>query len=113
MHGFIFNILRPQLEDRRVREALGFLFDFEWTNRQLFNGAYTRTRSYFDNSELASSGLPNDDELKVLEPLRGKIPDEVFDKPFELPRTEGRSEEHTSELKSLMRISYAVSCLKK
>ena len=89
MQGFIFNIRRPQLEDRRVREALGLLFDFEWTNRQLFNGAYTRTRSYFDNSELASSGLPNDDELKVLEPLRGKIPDEVFDKPFELPRTEG------------------------
>jgi len=89
MQGFIFNIRRPQLEDRRVREALGLLFDFEWTNRQLFNGAYTRTRSYFDNSELASSGLPNDEELKVLEPLRGKIPDEVFDKPFELPRTEG------------------------
>ncbi len=89
MQGFIFNIRRPQLEDRRVREALGLLFDFEWTNRQLFNGAYTRTRSYFDNSELASSGLPNDDELKVLEPLRGKIPAEVFDKPFELPRTEG------------------------
>ncbi len=89
MQGFIFNIRRPQLEDRRVREALGLLFDFEWTNRQLFNGAYTRTRSYFDNSELASSGLPSEDELKILEPLRGKVPDEVFDKPFELPRTEG------------------------
>lgn len=89
MQGFIFNIRRPQLEDRRVREALGLLFDYEWTNRQLFNGAYTRTRSYFDNSELASSGLPDADELKVLEPLRGKIPDEVFDKAFELPHTEG------------------------
>ena len=49
MQGFIFNIRRPHLQDRRVREALGLLFDYEWTNRQLFNGAYTRTRSYFDN----------------------------------------------------------------
>ncbi|WP_218421601.1 extracellular solute-binding protein [Stutzerimonas stutzeri] len=89
MQGFIFNIRRPHLQDRRVREALGLLFDYEWTNRQLFNGAYTRTRSYFDNSELASSGLPSEDELKILEPLRGKVPDEVFDKAFELPQTPG------------------------
>ncbi|EHY77166.1 extracellular solute-binding protein [Stutzerimonas stutzeri] len=89
MQGFVFNIRRPQLQDRRVREALGLLFDYEWTNRQLFNGAYTRTRSYFENSDLASSGLPDEDELKLLEPLRGKIPNEVFDKVFELPRTEG------------------------
>ena len=87
MQGFVFNTRKGQLKDRRVREALSLLFDFEWTNRQLFNGAYTRTRSYFDNSELASSGLPDDEELKLLEPLRGTIPDEVFDKPFELPKT--------------------------
>ena len=67
MQGFIFNIRRLHLQDRRVREALGLLFDYEWTNRQLFNGAYTRTRSYFDNSELASSGLPSEDERKILE----------------------------------------------
>ncbi len=89
MQGFIFNIRRPLLQDRRVREALALLFDFEWTNRQLFNGAYFRTHSYFDNSELASSGLPGKDELAVLEPLRGQIPDEVFEKPFELPITDG------------------------
>ena len=89
MQGFIFNIRRPLLQDRRVREALALLFDFEWTNRQLFNGAYFRTHSYFDNSELASSGLPGKDELAVLEPLRGQIPDEVFEKPFELPVTDG------------------------
>ncbi|MEG4317260.1 MULTISPECIES: extracellular solute-binding protein [Pseudomonas] len=88
MQGFIFNIRRPLLQDRRVREALALLFDFEWTNRQLFNGAYTRTRSYFDNSELASSGLPDKQELQLLEPLRGKIPDEVFDQPFDLPKTD-------------------------
>ncbi|EIK53806.1 peptide ABC transporter periplasmic peptide-binding protein [Stutzerimonas stutzeri TS44] len=88
MQGFIFNIRRPLLQDRRVREALALLFDFEWTNRQLFNGAYTRTRSYFDNSELASSGLPDKAELKLLEPLRGKIPEEVFEQPFDLPKTD-------------------------
>ena len=87
MQGFIFNTLRARLQDIKVREALALLFDFEWTNRQLFNGAYTRTTSYFDNSELASSGLPSEQELSVLEPLRGKVPDAVFDKVFELPQT--------------------------
>ncbi|MEL7560167.1 extracellular solute-binding protein [Stutzerimonas chloritidismutans] len=87
MQGFIFNTRRDRLQDARVREALGLLFDFEWTNRQLFNGAYTRTTSYFDNSELASSGLPSKQELNILEPLRGQIPDQVFEKPFELPKT--------------------------
>src|SRR6185312_5417128 len=52
------------------REALGYLFDFEWANKNLFYGAYARTESYFSNSDLASSGLPSPDELKVLEPLR-------------------------------------------
>ena len=89
MQGFVFNIRRPTLNDRRIREALWLLFDYEWTNRQLFNGAYTRTRSYFENSELAASGLPSEGELKILEPLRGKVPDEVFDKAFELPKTQG------------------------
>jgi len=88
MQGFIFNTRKQHLQDPRVREALALLFDFEWTNRQLFNGAYTRTKSYFDNSELASSGLPSKDELSLLEPLRGQIPDEVFEKPFELPKTQ-------------------------
>ena len=87
MQGFVFNTRKKHLQDRRVREALALLFDFEWTNRQLFNGAYTRTASYFDNSELAASGLPSEDELKLLEPLRGQIPDEVFEKPFKLPHT--------------------------
>lgn len=89
MQGFIFNIRREHLQDVRVREALALLFDFEWTNRQLFNGAYTRTRSYFDNSELASSGLPSEQELALLEPLRNQIPAAIFERPFELPITSG------------------------
>jgi microcin C transport system substrate-binding protein len=89
MQGFIFNTRRPLFQDQRVREALGLLFDFEWTNRQLFNGAYTRTRSYFDNSELASTGLPETDELKLLEPLRSMIPAQVFSEEFNVPVTDG------------------------
>jgi microcin C transport system substrate-binding protein len=88
MQGFVFNTRRPMFQDPRVREALGLLFDFEWTNKQLFNGAYTRTKSYFDNSELASSGLPSAAELKILEPLRGQIPAEVFTRAFQVPVTD-------------------------
>ncbi|WP_455925721.1 extracellular solute-binding protein [Pseudomonas putida] len=89
MQGFIFNLRRPLFQDVRVRQALGLLFDFEWSNRQLFNGAYTRTDSFFENSDLASSGLPDADELKILEPLRGKIPDAVFTTPFKNPVSDG------------------------
>lgn len=89
MQGFIFNTRRPAFQDARVREALSLLFDFEWANKKLFNGAYTRTHSYFDNSELASSGLPGDDELKLLEPLRAQVPPQVFDQAFSVPQTDG------------------------
>ncbi len=89
MQCFAYNIRRDIFKDRRVREALGFAFDFEWSNKTLFFGQYFRTKSFFDNSELASSGLPSADELKILEPLRGKIPDEVFTKEFKLPVTDG------------------------
>jgi len=76
-------------QDPRVRQALAYGFDFEWSNKNLFNGAYTRTRSYFDNSELAATGVPKDDELKILEPYRGKIPDEVFTKEYDPPKYDG------------------------
>jgi len=89
MQGFAFNTRREIFQDRHVREAIGYAFDFEWANKNLFNGAYTRTRSYFDNSELASTGLPSPEELQILEKYRGQIPDEVFTKAYEPPKSDG------------------------
>ena len=89
MQCFAFNIRRDIFKDRKVREALGYAFDFEWSNKTLFYGQYFRTKSYFDNSELAAKGLPSPEELTILEPLRGKIPDEIFTKEFTLPVTDG------------------------
>ncbi len=89
MQGFAYNTRRSVFADRRVRQALAYLFDFEWANKNLFFGSYTRTKSYFSNSELASSGLPSTDELKVLEPFRGKVPEEVFTKEYQPPATDG------------------------
>ncbi|MBD8482893.1 extracellular solute-binding protein [Pseudomonas coleopterorum] len=88
MQGFVFNLRKPLFQDVRVREALALVFDFEWTNKQLFNGAYLRTDSYFENSEMAASGLPSPAELNILEPLRGQIPERVFDTPFSNPVTD-------------------------
>ncbi|MGH7356389.1 MAG: extracellular solute-binding protein [Candidatus Rokuibacteriota bacterium] len=89
MQGFAYNTRRPVFADRRVRRALAYLFDFEWANKNLFYSAYTRTRNYFSNSELASSGPPSPDELKVLEAFRGKVPEEVFTREYEPPKTDG------------------------
>jgi len=89
MQGYVFNERRPLFRDRRVRWALAHAFDFEWTNKHLFYGAYTRTRSYFSNSELAARGLPSPEELRVLEPLRGLVPEEVFTREYVPPTTDG------------------------
>ena len=87
--GFAFNLRRPIFADRRVRQAIIYGLDFEWSNKTLFYNRYTRNRSYFDNSELAATGLPSPEELKILEPYRGKIPDEVFTTEYQPPKTDG------------------------
>jgi microcin C transport system substrate-binding protein len=87
--GYVFNIRRPVFQDRRVRWALTQVFDFEWTNQTLFYGAYARTRSYFQNSELAAVGLPGPAELAILEPMRDRIPAEVFTTEYQPPTTDG------------------------
>ena len=88
MQGFAFNMRNSLFKNRNVRKALTYTFDFEWSNRNLFYNAYTRTKSFFDNSELASQNLPSDKELAILENYRGKIPDDVFTTIFSPPNTD-------------------------
>ncbi len=89
MQAFVFNTRRSIFADRRVREAIGLAFDFEWSNKNLFYDQYTRTESYFSNSDFAARGLPEGPELALLEPFRGKLPAEVFSKPFQVPKSDG------------------------
>ncbi|MPZ30128.1 MAG: ABC transporter substrate-binding protein [Rhodospirillales bacterium] len=103
MQCFAFNTRRDFFKDKRAREAIATMFDFAWTNKNLFYGMYKRNISFFGNSELASSGLPTPAELKYLEPLRGKIPEEVFTKEFKLPETDG-----TGNVRDLARRSLAL-----
>lgn len=87
MQAFAYNLRRPLFQDARVRRALAYAFDFEWTNQNLFNGQYQRNASFFGNSELASSGLPSKEELAILEPFRNQLPKEVFTGAYSVPAT--------------------------
>ncbi len=89
MQGFVFNARRALFKDKRVRKAIALAFDFEWSNQNLFYNQYKRNNSYFSNSELASSGLPKGDELALLEPLRAKLPPEVFTTEWQPPTSSG------------------------
>lgn len=89
MQGFAMNTRRTIFQDLRVRQALAFAFDFEWSNRNLFFGQYKRSESYFANAELAATGLPGAAERKLLEPWRGQIPGEVFSEEYRAPATDG------------------------
>ncbi len=89
MQGFAFNLRKDKFKDRRVRKALSNAFDFEWSNKNLFFDAYKRTDSFFENSELASSGLPSKDELKHLNPYFDILPNEIFSQEFKNPVTDG------------------------
>tara|TARA_Y100001960_G_scaffold210842_1_gene220043 strand:- start:245 stop:2074 length:1830 start_codon:yes stop_codon:yes gene_type:complete len=89
MQAFAFNTRKNIFADKRVRKALSFAFDFEWTNKNLFYGAYKRTDSFFENSELASSGLPSQDELAYLNPYIDQLPKEIFNEKYRNPKTDG------------------------
>ena len=78
MQGFAFNMRNSLFKNRNVRKALTYTFDLSGPTEIFFYNAYTRTKSFFDNSELASQNLPSDKELAILENYRGKIPDDVF-----------------------------------
>lgn len=85
LQALVCNTRRPIFADWRVRRALALLFDFEWMNKSVFYGQYTRAKSYFNNSEFAATGLPEGEELKILEPLRAQVPESVFKEPYALP----------------------------
>ena len=85
MQAFAFNIRRPKFQDPRVRTAFNFAFDFEEMNKQIFFGQYKRIASYFEGTELASSGLPEGRELEILQTVRDQIPPEVFTTPYSNP----------------------------
>ena len=89
MQAFAFNTRKEIFADKRVRKALSFAFDFEWTNKNLFYGAYKRTDSFFENSELASSGLPSQAELAYLNPYIDQLPKEIFNEEYSNPKTDG------------------------
>jgi microcin C transport system substrate-binding protein len=85
MQAFVLNLRRDQFKDVRLRRAVNFAFDFEEMNKQLFFGQYKRISSYFFGTELASTGLPQGEELAILETVRDKVPAEVFTMPYENP----------------------------
>ena len=89
MQGYVFNLRRAIFSDEKTREALNYAYDFEWSNRTLYYNQYTRTRSFFDNSDLAATGLPQGEELALLTPWRGKIPERVFTEIYTPPTTSG------------------------
>ncbi|MBX8548241.1 extracellular solute-binding protein [Pseudomonas cichorii] len=105
--GFVFNLNRPMFQDRRVRQALSLLWDFEWANRQMMRNMYIRQDSYFSNSELAATQLPTPAELKILEPLRGSIPDEAFTTVFKNPKTDGTGFIRDKQLQALALLQQA------
>jgi microcin C transport system substrate-binding protein len=87
--GWYFNTRRPAFKDTRVREALGLAFDFEWTNRNIMYSAYRRMSSWFENTDMKATGKPGEAELALLEPFRGKVPEEVFGEPYVPPVSDG------------------------
>ena len=87
--GWYFNARRSKFKDPRIREAIGYAFDFEWTNKNIMYSAYKRLTSYFEGSEMKAVGKPGPEELAILEPLRGKVPDECFGEPWVPPASDG------------------------
>jgi microcin C transport system substrate-binding protein len=103
IQGYAMNTRRPVFADPRVRQAVTWAFDFEWTNKNLFYSAYKRTLSYFSNTDNAATGLPSPDELKLLEPFRDSLPPGLLTQPFALPITDG-SGNNTEQLRDALKM---------
>jgi microcin C transport system substrate-binding protein len=93
--GWFINLRRDKLKNRRLREALIYAFDFEWTNKTLMYGSYNRTHSVFQNSNMMAVGKPGPDELALLEPFRGQVSEEAFGEPFVPPVSDGSGQDRT------------------
>ena len=91
--GWFINTRRAKFDDPKLREALVYAFDFEWTNKNIMYGSYDRTHSVFQNSDMMAKGKPGAEELALLEPFRGKVPDEVFGEPFVPPVSDGSGQD--------------------
>jgi len=110
--GWFINTRRKQFQDRRLREALIDCFDFQWTNKNLMYGSYDRTQSIFENSPMKAVGKPNPVELQLLEPFRGKVPDEVFGEPYLPPVTDGSGRDRRWLLRAAQLLNAAGFALK-
>jgi microcin C transport system substrate-binding protein len=108
--GWFLNTRRERLKDPRVREAIGLAFDFEWTNKNVMYGSYDRTYSYFQNSDMMAEGKPAPEELALLEPFRGQVPDEVFGEPYKAPVSDGSGQDRTL-LREASRLLQAAGCV--
>ncbi len=103
MQGWYLNTRRQVFQNQALRQALNLAFDFEWTNKTLFHNQYTRTASYYENSDMASTGLPSGLELEILEKYRGQVPDALFTEPYVVPVSDG-SGKNRKNLRSALKI---------
>ena len=101
MQAYVMNLRRSKFANRKIRQAISLAFDFNWTNQKIFYNQYTRSKSYFSNSELASSGIPEGDELALLENYRVSLPPELFSRPFDVSETDGSGWSRQNLLKAL------------
>lgn len=103
LQSFVYNLRKDKFSDVRVRQAIALAFDFEWTNKALFYDSYQRSKSFYNNSELASSGLPSKQELALLNPLKEQVPSTVFTEEFKLPITDA-SGNNRQQLREAMKL---------
>jgi len=107
IQGFAFNTRRAQFQDPRVRQAIGLALDFEWMDKALFYDAYQRTTSYFEGTDEQATGLPEPDELALLEPFRASLPPELFTEPFTIPKTDASGQNREGLKRALQLLEQA------